>query len=197
MDSSRRAARCALGTAVLAAAAACAGPSSPPEPAPAAAAERPAGQPAAPCEEERVAAKLLVLAVPGMDEAAAQRVEQALADRFADGLVAAVANRRNGLVTILARPDAGFTEADALDLFQTLGLDAREASQEERQAAQAALASEILVIPAARASSGPPAGEGSATGFPLQALDESVAPLRKRFNDARGKLRFIAVLSPT
>ncbi len=60
-------------------------------------------------------------------------------------------------------------------------------------AAAACVGSSAAPEPAAAAA----AAEGSAGGSPLQALDGSVDPLRNRFNDARGKLRFIAVLSPT
>ena len=31
----------------------------------------------------------------------------------------------------------------------------------------------------------------------MQSLEESLSPLRDRFNDDQGKLRFIALLSPT
>ncbi len=53
-----------------------------------------------------------------------------------------------------------------------------------------------VLDPVAQAAS-PSAAAGMQHGTPLESLEGSASPLRERFNDDRGSLRFIAILSPT
>ncbi len=151
-----------------------------------------AGPPAPECEEQRIAAKLIVLAVDSMDQAAARRIETMLADEYDSGVVSALADPSTKLVTVLARADSDITIAASLDLLEALGLEAREADEAEYEAARASLASRTLAIPV----SGGSAIDGAAQTC-VQSLEASLTSLRSRFNADQGKLRFIALLSPT
>jgi len=151
-----------------------------------------------PCNEERVAAKLIVLAVDGLDESASQRIQAALSERYNQGLISTAANPDNDLVTVLARADSDITVTKTVGLLQTFGIEAREGTEQESQAAESALATQTIVLSASAVSAD---GHGKshldAGDSTLCSLSTSLDPLRDRFNRDKGKLRFVAILSPT
>jgi hypothetical protein len=154
--------------------------------------EAAATQAAPPCEGERIAAHLFVLSVDGMDGAAARRIEALLADEFRAGIVSATADPSTELVTMLVRADADVTVGSASELLAGLGFRAREADEAAYAAARSDLASQTLAIPVTGSSVHPGLGSSS-----VESLEESLTPLRTRFNGDKGLLRFIALLSPT
>lgn len=154
-----------------------------------------------PCADGRVAAKLIVLAVDGLVDSSSLRIEAALADRYSEGLISAAANPDNDLVTVLARADSDITVTITVALLQTLGIEAREATELEYQEAESALATRTIDLSAsavsvdavdAHAPSHHDAGNST-----LHSLNSSLDPLRNLFNRDKGKLRFVAILSPT
>jgi hypothetical protein len=182
----------ALTTAVLAAVAGCrSGPATAEAPS-----EVATSKATPPCQEQRVATKVIVLEVERLDEPAARRVEAMLADKYSEGIISAVANPSTKLGTILASADSDITVASALDLVEALGFQTREGNEAAYEAAEADLCSWTLTIPVADAHvDGPLDGRGAYST--LQSLEASLDPLRNRFNQDRGRLRFIALLSPT
>jgi len=149
-----------------------------------------------PCNEQRVAAKLIVLAVERLDESASQHIRAALAERYNQGLFFAAAG--NDLVTILARTDSDINVANTVGFLQTIGIQAREATEQEYQAAESALTGRTIGVSASAVSldeQGP--SRHDAGDSPLRSLDASLDSLRDRFNRDKGKLRFVAILSPT
>jgi hypothetical protein len=145
-----------------------------------------------------VAAKLIVLAVDGLEDSSSLRIEAALADRYSEGLVSAVAAADNDLVTILARADSHINVANTVAFLQTLGIKARESTDPEYQAAQSALAGRTIDVSTSAASlDGNDPIQDDAGDSTLLSVGASLDPLRDRFNRNKGRLRFIALLSPT
>jgi hypothetical protein len=156
------------------------------------------GDPMARCNAHRVSAKVIVVAVEGLEMENAGRIGDALAQRYQAGFVGIAPDPRNKLITILTKVDSEADAAQALEIVRGLGFVAREASEEDHKTAQAALASIELTFP----SNGSPgektdsAPKDSADPG-IQSLGTSLDPLRNRFNADKAKLRFIALLSPT
>jgi len=152
-------------------------------------------RPAQPPSEGQCAAKLILLEVGEMDDAAAQRIEATLAERFGQGIISARAEPSTRLLTVLARADSAATVATAIDLVGTLGLHAHEASKEAYDEAVAEIGSGAQSTPAT--SHDASLAEGAHLHSPLHSLEDSLTPLRARFNEGKGRLRFITLLSPT
>jgi hypothetical protein len=141
---------------------------------------------------------VIVLAVEGLEAETATRIGDVLARRFQAGFVGIAHDPRNDLITVLARADSDATAAQTVEIVRGLGLKAREANEGEYDTAQAVLNTGELSITASSVSAeGVSASEALAAGSALQSLGAWLAPLRERFNRAKGKLRFVAILSPT
>ena len=151
-----------------------------------------------PCNAQRVAAELIVLKVEGMESESASRIGDALAEQYRFGFVSVSTDPQNDLVTILAKVDSDANAAKAIEIVKGLGFDAREASDDDYQTAQAALSAGEISIPISAVTEETDSATADQTpDAPLQSLATSLVPLRDRFNRDKGRLRFVAILSPT
>jgi len=143
-----------------------------------------------------VAATFIVLEVEGMDEAAASRIDSMLAGEYSEGIVSAVADTSTGLLTVLTRADSGMTAGAVIEELGGLGFEAREADEATYASAEPELLAHVLTVPAAGDR------DEGASDVPnpdvlLQSLESSLEPLRSRFSEGKGGIRFVALLSPT
>jgi hypothetical protein len=102
-----------------------------------------------------------------------------------------------GRIVLVSRPDLGLTLRKARAILRKAGCDVEVVEDRDaEQAAVAALQSQVLSIPA---DAVPPMPGTMPTGDRpvLTSLRDTLDPLREHLNFGRGKLRFVAILSPT
>ncbi len=149
-----------------------------------------------------IEAELIVLQV---DEVADQAVADSLvaALRAMKGTFVVTADVRNKLVRVIAEADGPVTVERLIKYLGLAGYTAIEADEEQYRHQEDDLSGLVLEVPAGVGSISPKAEDrangGSESGDPVAvvSLAESLEPLRTRFNGAKDKYRFVALLSPT
>ncbi len=149
-----------------------------------------------------IIADLIVLRV---DEVA----EQAVADKLVAALLAmkgtfvVTADVQNKLLRIIAEADGPVTVERLIQYLSLAGYAATEADEEQYRRQEDDLSGLVLEVPPGVGSI-PAKAEDSAKGasesgdaVAVVSLAESLEPLRLRFNGAKDKVRFVALLSPT
>lgn len=149
-----------------------------------------------------IVADLIVLRV---DEVA----EQAVADKLVAALLAmkgtfvVTADVQNKLLRIIAEADGPVTVERLIQYLGLAGYAATEADEEQYRRQEDDLSGLVLEVPpgvgSTPAKAEDSANGGSESGDPVAvvSLAESLEPLRLRFNGAKDKYRFVALLSPT
>jgi hypothetical protein len=139
-------------------------------------------------------AALMVLLVDDLDATSADRITAILSAEYSSGVISANADPTKGLVTILARTDAGITVDRLIKLPGQHGFHAREADDDQYKRAESLLGAmgNGAANPEADSNSSQTTEPGA-----LISLADGLEPLQARFNQAKGAIRFIAILSPT
>ncbi len=148
----------------------------------------------------RLIAKLIVVHVAGLaNNADAEAVAAAL--RAMKGAIRVSADAEGKLVSVLTKADGPLTAERVTQYLSLAGYEAREGTPQEYQTAEKELQGNVLAIPAdAVLTEGAIdlASPSERISPPeLISLADSLEPLRARFNDAKDKVRFVALLSPT
>lgn len=149
-----------------------------------------------------IVAELIVLRV---DEVA----EQAVADKLVAALLAmkgtfvVTADVQNKLLRIIAEADGPVTVERLIQYLGLAGYAATEADEEQYRRQEDDLSGLVLEVPPgggsipAKAEDSAKGGSESGDPVAVVSLAESLEPLRLRFNGAKDKYRFVALLSPT
>ena len=149
-----------------------------------------------------IVAELIVLRV---DELAEQAVADTLvaALRAMKGTFLVTADVENKLLRIIAETDGPVTVERLIQYLGLAGYPATEATEEQYRQQEEKLSGRVLEVPSAdglasvkeedKADGAPAPGDPVA----VVSLAESLEPLRLRFNGAKDKYRFVALLSPT
>ena len=149
-----------------------------------------------------IVAELIVLQV---DELAEQAVADTLvaALRAMKGTFLVTADVENKLLRIIAETDGPVTVERLIQYLGLAGYAATEADEEQYRRQEDDLSGLVLEVPPGGGSI-PANAEDKADGAPaprspvaVVSLAESLEPLRLRFNEAKDKYRFVALLSPT
>lgn len=147
-------------------------------------------------------AELIVLQVDELsDQAVADTLVAAL--RAMKGTFLVTADVENKLLRIIAETDGPVTVERLIQYLGLAGYAATEATEDQYRRQEEQLSGRVLEF---RAGEGfvQPTAEDWADGAPapgepvaVVSLAESLEPLRLRFNGAKDKYRFVALLSPT
>lgn len=149
-----------------------------------------------------IAAELIVLQV---DELADQAVADTLlaALRAMKGIILVTADVQKRLLHILAETDGPVTVERVIQYLGLAGYRAIEATEEQYREQEQQLDGRVLEVPwgdgptSAKAEDNADGAPALADPVAVVSLAESLDPLRLRFNGAKDKYRFVALLSPT
>lgn len=153
---------------------------------------------AVPPSAGRVAAKLIVLQAVDATDEDIQKIATALSS-MKDVFHAGVLASEQRCVFVLATVESAVTVERAVRYLDLAGYTVKEASDEVQARAESALHSTTIGVPASAAGScdSPGPAPTSQQAGRLTSLADSVEPLRDAFNAAKGRYRFVALLSPT
>lgn len=149
-----------------------------------------------------IVAELIVLQVDELtDQVVADTLVAAL--RAMKGMIRITADVENKLLRILAEADGPVTVEHLIQYLGLAGYPATEATEEQYRRQEEKVSGRLSALPsgdgvdpstaADKADTAPAPGDSVA----VVSLAESLDPLRLRFNGAKDKYRFVALLSPT
>jgi hypothetical protein len=150
------------------------------------------------CRGGRVRAAFIALELDEVTDTQGPDVEKAVS--AVPGVMRAAMNVRTEVLSVIADAHADVTAERLVALLRTAGYTAREADEQKHERALEAMrAGGAIVLASDHAAPSDAAGDpdkGARMGN-LTIIDDTLNPLRDRFNADKDKHRFVAILSPT
>ncbi len=150
------------------------------------------------CQDGAMRARMIVLHVDDIgDAAAAEKIAAAL--RAIKGIISVTPNDTTRCVRILADVDSAVTAERAVEYLGLAGYEASKGTDKQFEAELKAMRSGGTIALSATSVKKTEDTKPADAGSPVEvaSLAESLEPLEKRFNADKAKVRFVALLSPT
>jgi hypothetical protein len=142
-----------------------------------------------------IRARLIVVRIADSSWAEAESIKNAAS--AIKGVISTAIDDRRRALTVIVPKDHFLTESQLTEYIKLAGYTVTQASDALRAEVADGLADAVMTIPVSAVRKAEHEVGHEVESVTVTSLVQSLDPLKKSFNEARGRFRFVALLSPT